>query len=192
MKETRATYFCVDLESSGPVPGIYDMISFGGVAVAPDAEGKLHLLDEQVYVELAPTSDRFVPEAMEVNGLDFKRLKREGLNRAEAMRRLTDWARALTVPGTEAVFVGHNAPFDWSFISYCYVAEGMANPFGYKALDTKALAGGVLGIHWLDTGKDVLAQRLGLPPEDMTQKHRADYDAYYQALVLKALLEYQA
>ena len=143
MKETRATYFCVDLESSGPVPGIYDMISFGGVAVAPDAEGKLHLLDEQVYVELAPTSDRFVPEAMEVNGLDFKRLKREGLNRTEAMRRLTDWARALTVPGTEAVFVGHNAPFDWSFISYCYVAEGMTNPFGYKALDTKALAGGV-------------------------------------------------
>ena len=191
MKETRATYFCVDLESSGPVPGIYDMISFGGVAVAPDAEGKLHLLDEQVYVELAPTSDRFVPEAMEVNGLDFKRLKREGLNRTEAMRRLSDWARALTVPGTEAVFVGHNAPFDWSFISYCYVAEGMTNPFGYKALDTKALAGGVLGIHWLDTGKDVLAKRLGLPPEDMTQKHRADYDAYYQALVLKALLEYQ-
>ncbi len=191
MKETRATYFCVDLESSGPVPGIYDMISFGGVAVAPDAEGNLHLLDEQVYVELAPTSDRFVPEAMEVNGLDFKRLKREGLNRTEAMRRLTDWARALTVPGTEPVFVGHNAPFDWSVISYCYVAEGMTNPFGYKALDTKALAGGVLGIHWLDTGKDVLAQRLGLPPEDMTQKHRADYDAYYQALVLKALLEYQ-
>ena len=129
---------------------------------------------------------------MAVNGLDFERLKREGVGRGEAMTQLTAWANELTVPGTEAVFVGHNAPFDWSFISYCYVAEGLANPFGYKALDTKAFAGGVLGIHWLDTGKDVLAERLGLPPEDMTQKHRADYDAWYQALILKALLEHQA
>ena len=45
--------------------------------------------------------------------------------------------------------------------------------------------------HWLDTGKETLSTLLELPDEDMGQKHRADYDAWYQALILKALLERQ-
>ena len=47
----------------------------------------------------------------------------------------------------------------------------------------------VLGIHWLDTNKELLCQRLALPPEDHTQKHRADYDAAYQAEILIGLLK---
>ena len=36
-----------------------------------------------------------------------------------------------------------------------------------------------------------LAQMLpGMEPEDLSQKHRADYDALYQAHLLVALLEY--
>jgi len=54
---------------------------------------------------------------------------------------------------------------------------------------SKSLATGVLGCHWLDSGKETIAQVLKLPTEDMVQKHRTDYDAAYQALVLKGLLE---
>ena len=39
-----------------------------------------------------------------------------------------------------------------------------------QALDT-ALSAGVLGLHWLDTGKEVLFERLGLPPEDRISKN---------------------
>jgi DNA polymerase III epsilon subunit-like protein len=84
--------------------------------------------------------------------------------------------------------VGHNAPFDWSFVSWCFAAEELANPFGYKALDTKALATGKLGLHWFDSSKEVLSARLKLPAEDTNLKHRADYDASYQADILLALL----
>ena len=105
------------------------------------------------------------------------------------MQALNTWVAANTVPGTEAVFVGHNAPFDWSFVAYSYKVEGVPNPFGYKALDTKALSMGVLGLHWLDSNKGILHALLGLPSEDMNQKHRADYDAHYQALILKGLLD---
>jgi DNA polymerase III epsilon subunit-like protein len=187
MPESRATYFCVDIECSGPVPAIYDMISLGAVVVAPGPGGDLGLGDS-VYLELRPESGRVDPGAMKVNGLDLEQLRAHGIPRRTALLRLADWVERETRPGTKPVFVGHNAPFDWSFVAYSYAAEDLPNPFGYKALCTKALATGVLGVHWFDSSKEVLAKRLGLPPEDSAQKHRADYDAAYQAQVLVRLL----
>ena len=188
MTETRATYFCVDIECSGPVPALYDMISLGAVAVVADAGGRL-ALGPSHYVELKPEGPKVDPGAMKVNGLDLEALRRDGTPRRAALLALADWVRAHTKPGTKPVFVGHNAPFDWSFVAWCYAAEELPNPFGYKALDTKALATGRLNLHWFDSSKEVLQERLGLEPEDMGQKHRADYDALYQAKLLIKLLE---
>lgn len=188
MPESRATWFSIDIECSGPVPALYDMVSLGAVVVAPGADGRL-APGETFYVEIRPEAPRVDPGAMKVNGLDIEVLRREGRSRRQAMLDLTAWVKAQTRPGTKPVFVGHNAPFDWSFVSWTYVAEDLPNPFGYKALDTKALATGKLGVHWFDSSKEVLAERLQLEPEDMGQKHRADYDALYQAKVLIKLLE---
>lgn len=188
MPESRATYFMVDIECSGPVPGLYDMVSLGAVVVAPDAHGKLHI-GETWYAELRPESDRVDPGAMKVNGLDIEDLRRNGRPRRDALIDLSAWVKALTVKGTKPVFVAHNAPFDWSFVSWCFVAEDLPNPFGYKALCTKSLATGKLGVHWFDSSKEVLEERLHLPKEDSTLKHRADYDAQYQAIILVKLLE---
>ncbi len=188
MPETRATYFCIDIECSGPVPALYDMISLGAVAVAPDDTGKLRLGDTY-YVEIKPEGPRVDEGAMRVNGLDIEALRRDGTPRRTALIALSDWTRAHTRPGTKPVFVGHNAPFDWSFVAWCYAAEDLPNPYGYKALDTKALATGKLGLHWFDSSKEVLADRLQLPAEDLSLKHRADYDAQYQAQILIKLLE---
>jgi hypothetical protein len=45
-------------------------------------------------------------------------------------------------------------------------------------------------IPWLATNKDVLAERLpDIGKEDLKLKHRADYDARYQARILVALLD---
>lgn len=185
--ETRATWFCVDIECNGQVPALYDMVSLGAVVVAPDASGTL-ALGEDFYMEIKPQAPRFDPDAARVHGLDQANLAANGLPRREAMQRLTAWVAAQTRPGTEAVFVGHNAPFDWSFVAFVYHDEGLPNPFGYKALCTKSLAMGALGLHWLDTGKEQLSRLLNLPVEDKKQKHRADYDARYQAEILRKLL----
>src|SRR5688572_6621423 len=122
----RATWFCVDIECSGPVPALYDMISLGAVRVTKDEAGAF-VIGEPFYVEIKPTAPRVDPGAMKVNRLDLERLKREGLPMAEALRRLTAWVADQTLPGSEPVFVGHNAPFDWSFVSYAYHAEGLKN-----------------------------------------------------------------
>ena len=185
----RATWFCIDIEANGPVPGLYDMVSLGATVVFVDEKEGLRLGDD-FYMELKPVAPRFDARAAAIHGLDQAHLMANGLSRAEATAQLEHWVGLQTRPGTEAVFVGHNAPFDWSHVAYLYAEQEQPNPFGYKALDTKALAAGVLGLHWLDTGKEILFDRLGLPPEDHSQKHRADYDARVQAELLRALLNH--
>jgi DNA polymerase III epsilon subunit-like protein len=182
----RATWFCIDIECSGPVPSLYDMISIGAVPVI-QREGEFTLGDT-FYAEIRPTAPQVDPEAMKVNGLDLEVLKREGRELADVLRELSAFVKDRVVRGSKAVFVGHNAPFDWSFVSYAYHVSGIPNPFGYKALDTKALAVGVLGLHWFDTNKERLDELLGLPPVEKSKVHRADYDAWYQAHILMGLL----
>ena len=182
----RATYFCIDIECNGPVPGLYDMVSLGAIVVNV-VDGRPRL-GQKFYMEIRPEAPRFDAAAAAIHGLDQNRLHREGLPRAEACRQLIAWVARYTEPGSQSVFVGHNAPFDWSFVAWTFAAENLKNPFGYKALDTKALAMGVLDLHWINSSKDTIQGILNLPLEDKTKKHRADYDAEYQALILIGLL----
>jgi DNA polymerase III alpha subunit (gram-positive type) len=125
-----------------------------------------------------------------VCGLDAERLRLEGSDPREALVRLAAWLEEQNAPSQDRpVFVGHNAVFDWSYVAYYYAHFGLDNPFGYKGLDTKSLAMGTLGISWQATSKETLERMLALPRQDPAQIHRADYDAHYQALILKALLD---
>jgi len=183
-------YFSVDVEASGPVPGLYNLVSIGAVPVS--GEAGLWKPDEKgFYVELKPIAAGFDPGAMAVHGISRERLEKEGSPADQAMRDLSGFVRRrLRGQGDRAVFVGHNAVFDWAFISYYFEAFGLANPFGYKALDLKSLAMGRLRIGWFDTSKENLAALLpSLPPQDPGRVHRADYDALYQALILCALFD---
>jgi DNA polymerase III epsilon subunit-like protein len=187
----KVTYFCVDVEASGPVPPLYNLLSIGATVVRP--EGNRHVIGESFYVELKPVFPGFEAEALAVCGLDVERLRREGAEPREALERLTAWVLEQNRGSRERpVFVGHNAVFDWSYLAYYFAHYGLENPFGYKGIDSKSLAMGRLGISWNDTSKDVLEKLLKLPPQDPTQIHRADYDAHYQALILRALLDHPA
>ena len=55
------SYIMVDIESDGPIPGDYSMISIGAVVV--DAN-----LDKTFYARLKPISEKYVPEALAVSG----------------------------------------------------------------------------------------------------------------------------
>jgi hypothetical protein len=54
-------YLMVDIESDGPIPGDYSMISFGAVLVDED-------LDKTFYGKLKPISDKYISEALAVSG----------------------------------------------------------------------------------------------------------------------------
>ena len=181
-------YFCADCEASGQLPPFYNLLSIGVTVVRPVDDH--HELGDSFYVELKPIFDGFDPQALAVCGLDVERLKREGTEPKEAMQRLIEWVKKQNRPSRDrAVFVGHNAVFDWAYIAYYFEHFGLANPFGYKAIESKSLAMGRLQVGWNATSKENLTRLLELPPQDPAQMHRADYDAWYQALILQALLD---
>jgi DNA polymerase III epsilon subunit-like protein len=182
-------YFCVDCEASGQQAPLFNLLSIGATVVRR-ADGGHHVLGESFYIELQPIFPGFNDQALAVCGLDVERLKREGVEPREAMARFSEWIRGQNKPDKERpVFVGHNAVFDWAYIDYYFAHFKLANPFGYKGIDSKSLAMGRLGISWNETSKETLKRLLDLPEQDPAQIHRADYDAWYQALIFKALLD---
>jgi ribonuclease T len=188
---SEIVYICLDVEASGPIPDPYNLVSIGAVPVTRSSQGNDRWevqAQDLFYVELKPLYEGFDEGAMAIHGISREYLEREGVDAPAAMRQLADWALSR---GGRPIFVGHNAVFDWAYINHYFVRTGIENPFGWKGLDTKAFAAGVLRIPFLDTHKENLSRLLpDLPPEDLSQKHRADYDALYQARILVALLHH--
>ena len=181
-------YFALDCEASGPMPPLYNLLSIGVTVLREERDR--HVLGDSWYVELKPLFPGFEPEALAVCGLDMERLKTEGTDPGRAMGDLRDWVLEQNRPcGDRPVFVGHNAVFDWAHINYYFRHYEIRNPFGYKAIDSKSLAMGRLGIGWNETSKENLEKLLDLPPQDPALTHRADYDAHYQAIILQRLLD---
>ncbi len=60
-------YISVDVETSGPIPGKYSMLSLGACEVGHS--------ERSFYVELRPTSQRYEPQAMQVVGRSLADLR---------------------------------------------------------------------------------------------------------------------
>jgi DNA polymerase III epsilon subunit-like protein len=181
-------YYSIDIETSGPVPGRHSMLSLGATHVRRKG-GKYVVLDDH-YVELRPVFAEFSEPAMQVHGLDREQLEAHGRAPVDAMSGLLEFVKATQKETDERpVFVAHNAPFDWMFVVYYLDHVGLPNPFGHSALDTKALAMGVLELSWPQTSLRQLAGRLPeVAPRQEAQIHHAGADARYQAEVFAALM----
>ncbi|WP_259664049.1 MULTISPECIES: 3'-5' exonuclease [Rhizobium] len=111
MSDTREIFISVDVETSGPIPGEYSLLSIGACSVFEP--------ENTFSCKLKPISGAFVPKALEVAGLSLKDLERDGLDPTKAMAGFAKWLRSIGSNGT-IVFVGFNAPFDWSFVNYYF------------------------------------------------------------------------
>ncbi len=79
-----AAMISVDVETAGPAPGLYSLLSLAPVPLPAAAN---------VYVEIQPQNDCFVPKAMAVNRLDLADLRARGLPPQEAMDNFASWLR---------------------------------------------------------------------------------------------------
>lgn len=180
-------FISVDVEASGPLPGFFDLLSIGAVAVRV-AGDSIAIDDGGFYVELAPIHGRADPGAMRVNRLDYEQLKRTGEPLDVAARTFADWTKVVSTDGPP-VFVGYCANFDWAFVNDLFFRAGIENPFGYKAMDLRSLALGVLDLGWEDLRQDRMLPLLGLQPLSEVDAHHALADAKHQAAMFKALME---
>jgi DNA polymerase III epsilon subunit-like protein len=174
----------VDVEASGPSPSTGSLLSIGACLVDD--------LDAAFYRELQPIPglpwDR---GAERIHGLSRVRLDEQGLSPEAAMADFAAWLESVApAPGAIPVFVGFNAPFDWMFIAdYLHRYVGR-NPFGYAAMDLKAVYLGRHGItRWSETTKEHVRAR---HPVTLPHTHNALDDARFQAMLARQLLDWDA
>jgi DNA polymerase III epsilon subunit-like protein len=176
MTSKKEIFVSVDIESSGPIPGEYSMLSIGACDV--------YDVDRRFSCLLMPTSDNFVSKAIEVTGLSIQELKRTGKEPRHAMKEFSDWITNLAVHGEHLVFVGFNSPFDWSFVNYYFHLFLGSNPFGFSAIDIKSMYFGATGCDWRDTRSSEISKRVK-PKSRGT--HDALEDALYQAEIFRLI-----
>lgn len=169
-------YISVDVETAGPNPADYALLSIGAVKVGEAERG--------FYIELQPDRAAQTDEAARVHGLSLARLAQEGTAPAEALQRFADWLRETCGP-REPIFVAFNAPFDWMFINDYFHRYLGHNPFGHRALDMKALFMGLQGVAWGDTSFHQVSTHYGRA--DLLPHHALE-DARLAAELFSAIL----
>lgn len=177
MRQINEVYISVDVETSGPIPGEYSMLTIGACLVDEP--------DQVFSCELKPISANADPEALAVTGLSLDRLAVDGLAPDVAMKQFQDWIETVAGTDDQLVFVGLNAPFDWSFVNYYFYRYLGLNPFGFTALDIKALYMGATGSSWQDTRSSKMAARLH---PTLKGDHQALRDAQYQAELFRLIM----
>lgn len=155
-------YISVDIESDGPIPGKFSMVSFGmSAAVLRNSQGEYVDMDvdapeNQFYAELKPISDEFIPEALAVSGLNRDDLLANGRDVVEAMTAACEWVVEVAARNNaRPVFAAYPLGFDWMFWYWYAVAYSTVPcPFGHSAhIDMKTLYAQKAGVALRDSTK---------------------------------------
>ncbi|MCA9250228.1 MAG: 3'-5' exoribonuclease [Phycisphaerae bacterium] len=128
------SYIMVDIEADGPIPGDYSMVCFGAVLVEPS-------LSKTFYGQLAPVSEKWIPDALRVSG--FSRGETLAFDDPEkVMREFGDWLKEVST--NRPMFIADNNGFDWQFINWYFHHFTGSNPFGHSSTNLGSLYKGIV------------------------------------------------
>ena len=170
-------YISVDVETAGPIPADFSLLSIGACQVDDPSVS--------FYIELQPDREQFSAEAMSIHGLSLETLRNTGTPAKEAMLAFEKWIKGLTNKNQRPVFVALNAPFDWMFVNDYFHRYLGRNPFGHSALDIKAYFMGQTGVDWGQTSMQHMSDHF---LEERHLTHNALADAQDQAEIFKMIL----
>ena len=184
-------YFSADVETDGPIPGPYSMLSFA-LVYAGRFDGKRFVhprdFDETFYRELRPISEGFQVEALRVNGLDRRRLLLEGEDPELAMREAYEWIAGIA-GGAKPVLVAYPLSFDWAWLYWYFVQFcSKGSPFNHSlCFDMKTAYAVKASVPISEAGRSKILPQL-LP--DRRHTHHALDDAIEQAEIFGNLFEW--
>jgi len=184
-------YFSVDVETDGPIPGEFSMLSFA-VVYAGRFDGarfeRPASYDAFFVADLKPISDRFEQAAMDVNGLDREQLKSTGADPASTMADAAMWI-ACEARGGTPVLVAYPLSFDWTFLYWYFVRYGGSSPFKHSRCFDLKTAIAVRGRRPIAaSGHDRLPEVLR---SKLPHTHNALDDAIQQADILANLFAWE-
>jgi 3' exoribonuclease, RNase T-like len=185
-------YFSADVETDGPIPGPFSILSFA-IVYAGSFDGSRFVrpqnYERSLYKELKPISDNFQEEALRVNGLDRGRLCREGEAPQAAMTEAYRWIKNIA-GNAKPVLVAYPLSFDWAWLYWYFVNFSVdGSPFGYsRCFDIKTAHAVKARIPISEAGRS----RLGVSLRSKRQNtHHALDDAIAQAEIFANIFEWE-
>lgn len=187
------TYFSVDVETDGPIPGPYSMLSFAVVS-AGVFDGKTFKRSKSYYDKfyfgyLKPISDLFESAALAVNKLDRAEHKRFGRDPQEAMTDVAEWVLE-AADGTTPILVAYPLGFDWMWLHWYFVKfSKIGSPFRHSSgLDIKTMYAAKAGVPISRAGASKLPEHL---KSSRVHSHHALDDAIEQAEIFSNVFEWE-
>jgi hypothetical protein len=185
-------YFSADVETDGPIPGPFSMLSFA-IVYAGSFDGKQFErpqdYDRTFYRELKPISDQFEDEALRVNQLDRHRLCLEGANPETAMSEAYQWVKNISGQA-KPILVAYPVSFDWSWLYWYFVKfSSSGSPFGYsQCFDIKTALAVKAAIPISEAGRSRVHPSLR---SKHLHTHHAVGDAIEQAEIFANIFEWE-
>ena len=169
-------YVSTDIETDGPIPGVYSMLSLASAAFTGEGERLETFSANLLPLDGATTH----PETMKFwrsEPAAWSALQTDRLAAGVGMVNYRDWVNAL--PG-RPVFVAYPVGFDFTFVHWYLHRFTGGNPFSHSALDMKTLAMVLLGTGYRDSSKRSWPERW--LPDDLSHTHVALDDAIEQGV----------
>jgi hypothetical protein len=184
-------YFSADVETDGPIPGPYSILSFALVyAGSFDGQDFDRPRDyrRSFYRELRPISDTFEPEALRVNGLDRNRLCLHGESPEKAMTDAAEWVHEVA-GSARPVLVAYPLSFDWTWLYWYFIRfSAKGSPFNHsRCFDIKTAIAVKARIPVSEAGRPKLFPFLR---SDRVHTHNALEDATEQAEIFANVFEW--
>lgn len=145
----REIYISTDVETDGPIPGPYSMLSFGSAAYTANKE-LISTFSANLETLAGSSAD---PDTAEwwSNQPEAWAACRENLETpAAAMKRYLDWLNSLI---GKPVFVAYPVGFDFLFVYWYLINFTGECPFGHSALDIKSFAMAQLQVDYQESSK---------------------------------------
>jgi hypothetical protein len=175
-------YFSTDIETDGPIPGPYSMLSFGTAVF--DAAGQR--LGEFARNLLPLDGAGQHPDTMAFWARNKEAYGATQVDRVAPAAAMADYVAWVDGFGGRPVFVAYPAGFDFLFMYWYMIRFAGRSPFSFSALDIKSYAMAKLGLPYRASTKRNMP-RAWLPKRRHT--HKALDDAIEQGELFVAMLK---
>lgn len=172
------TYFSIDIETDGPIPFDYSMISFASVAFVPSGRvlGAYEVnLDPILGAKQHPDTMKFWgrnPDAWDYCNSNTRDPK-------EAMPEFAAWVEKHTL-GSKRTAVCYPSGFDFTFLFSYLIRYAGKSPFMFSCMDMRSYVSAVRKVEYQKAGKSYWPKRWRV--SSIPHSHRAIDDAAEQGL----------
>lgn len=183
-------YLSIDVEASGPFPGLFSLVSIGAVAVKSTKDGHWAVDTELTfYEEMLPLPRAGELEAAtNIHGLTREYLEDHGRDPGQVMEEFADFLDELNKRHKKVVPAAWPASFDSPFVGWYLQYFLNDNPLGWSCFDIPSFGMGLFQCH--RNALRNLMKKAGIEFGKNPDPHNALADAIEQGETLAQLLNH--